>query len=776
MTKFYLLISTFFIGLVSQGLYASNNNPPLDFHAAACELGEMHIEKTDCNAEKQFYVYINFDHANTSECFKLTGNGKNYGTFNYSALPIKIGPLKGDCATEYEFVARDCHNELCATDKLLGKVCCENQGECELYDFKYEKTKCDAEGNFYVYIKFSYKNTSDCFELTGNGHNYGTYKYSQLPLKIGPLKGNCETEYEFAAIDCHNEHCFIEKVIGKVCCENNSDCLLSDLTLEKTACNDDKKFFVVVNFKYKNTSDCFTLTGGGKNYGTFKYSDLPLKVGPLAGDCQTFYEFVARDCHNEKCSIAKELGKVCCEDSTACKLGELELKRSDCNEEKEFFVTINFFHKNTSDCFTVTGNGHNYGTFKYSDLPIKIGPLKGNCETEYEFIIRDCHNEKCVLEKVLGKVCCDENGECALDDLRYEKSKCNAEGEFFLYLNFKYKNTSDCFKVHGNGHDYGSFKYADLPIKIGPLKGNCETEYEFVIEDCEKEHCSLVLELGKVCCEEEGECELWELRTEQTDCNDDHKFFVYFNFNYKNTSDCFKIIGNGKNYGSFKYANLPVKIGPLAGDCHTEYEFVIVDCENEHCRLEKTIGVVCCETEEICKIVELDVDPLECTGQGQYSLKLNFNHQGTTGNFDVFDRTGKIGTYPYSALPITIADFKKSAGSYDLLKVCDHEKEDCCKSTEFKALNCFGSKKDGFNLRDLRTFSSIDKLGLWSEFAFPEHINIEVSDLSGRKLELKITESSSHEKIYSAGHLNNGIYLIKVSDGSEYIHLKWFKF
>ena len=72
-----------------------------------------------------FCVFINFNHVGNSNCFKLSGNGHDYGRFSYSQLPVKICGLKANCEAEYEFTAQDCENEACTTSKELGIVCCE---------------------------------------------------------------------------------------------------------------------------------------------------------------------------------------------------------------------------------------------------------------------------------------------------------------------------------------------------------------------------------------------------------------------------------------------------------------------------------------------------------------------------------------------------------------------------------------------------------------------------------------------------------------------------
>lgn len=765
--------------------------------SSTCILSDLSIGKTECNAEGNFYASLKFNYKNTSDCFIVTGNGVKYGVYKYADLPVKIGPLKGDCKTNYEFVIFDCTNERCNVSGSLGVVCCEQGTECKLYDLEYSKSECDKNGEFIIKLKFKYqntsdsfnvfdqskkflgrfafakqpivvgplkgdcttkyiltvrdyknekcalekeigvvccnsgsdckldglkiektecngekqfyailnftsKNTSDCFTVQGNGVNYGTFPYSSLPIKIGPLKGDCETKYAFVIRDCKNEKCALEGLLGKVCCEGtgNSDCELANLKIVKTSCTADKIFFAYINFTHKNTSECFTLNGNGVHYGTFKYSQLPLKIGPLKGDCETNYQFVVRDCKNEKCAVDGTLGKVCCEGGTGggkdCNISDLNVSRSECTEEGTFYVKLNFKYQNVSECFVVKQNDNTISKFPYSMLPLELGPFKGDCKTEYIFSVYDCKNEACAAKKALGKVCCEnQSGDCKLSNLKMEKTECNDNLEFYLFFNFNHENTSDCFKVSGNGISYGTYKYADLPIKIGPLKGNCETEYEFVFRDCENEKCEIVKELGKVCCENQsGDCKLSNLKMEKTECNDNKEFYLYFNFSHQNTSDCFKVSGNGISYGTFKYTDLPIKIGPLKGDCETKYAFLFSDCENEKCSIAKDLGKVCCEAQGDCIIDDLIVKRTECNKEGLFYVKLNFVAKNSSECFVVRQNDNTIGKFKYSQLPLELGPFKGDCKTEYIFTVYDCENERCAAKTLLGKVCCENNNSD----------------------------------------------------------------------------------
>ncbi|MEP7197236.1 MAG: hypothetical protein ABI851_12010, partial [Saprospiraceae bacterium] len=658
-----------------------------------CKLSDLSFEKTPCNENKEFYVYIKFNHENTSDCFTVTGNGQNYGNFNYANLPIKIGPLKGNCETNYEFVIRDCKNERCAIDGNLGKVCCETQGgDCKLSDLSFEKTPCNENKEFYVYIKFNHENTSDCFTVTGNGQNYGNFNYANLPIKIGPLKGNCETNYEFVIRDCKNEKCSIEGVLGKVCCETGGtgDCNITDLVATRSDCKEGQ-FYVTLSFNHKNGSECFVVKQNDNTISKFLYSSIPVTVGPFKGDCKTEYTFTVYDCNNERCVAKTVLGKVCCETQGGgdCKLSDLKIEKSACTAEKTFYVTLNFNHQNTSECFTVSGNGQNYGNFNYANLPIKIGPLKGNCETNYEFVIRDCKNEQCAIDGNLGKVCCEtQTGDCNITDLVATRTDCK-EGQFFVKLSFNHKNGSECFVVKQNDNILGKFLYSTIPVLVGPFKGDCKTEYNFLVYDCNNERCQARVVLGKVCCETQGgDCKLSELKIEKSACNADKTFTVTINFNHNNTTECFMVQGNGINYGTFKYSQLPIKIGPLKGNCETNYEFAIRDCENEKCNLFGNLGKVCCESQELCELSQLEAVKGDCNDAGNFIIRINFKYRNVSECFIVRQNNNILGKFKYSSLPIELGPFKGDCTTNYVLSIADCENERCYLKKEIGKVCC----------------------------------------------------------------------------------------
>ncbi|MDH3651380.1 MAG: hypothetical protein OEQ53_16965, partial [Saprospiraceae bacterium] len=118
---------------------------------------------------------------------------------------------------------------------------------------------------------------------------------------------------------------------------------------------------------------------------------------------------------------------------------------------------------------------------------------------------------------MLGMVSSSLQAQCKIDSLVFDLTECDG-GKFYAVLNFKHDSTSNAgFKVAGNGNDYGAYIYDDLPIKIGPLEGDGETPYEFVITDKEHPNCSDFIEVGMVLCEG-SQCSINDLEVFPQDC------------------------------------------------------------------------------------------------------------------------------------------------------------------------------------------------------------------------------------------------------------------
>jgi len=355
--------------------------------------------------------------------------------------------------------------------------------QCAIGDIEVIPTPCDELGFFDVFLDFEYENTgNEGFTVEGNGVNYGNFEYSALPIVINDLEGDGITFYEFVVRDIQFPDCSNFAELGIIECFGGP-CNIWDLIVDDHPC-EEGMFNVYIDFEYENVSDTgFALYVNYDLYGTYAYDDLPLEsVGPFAGDGTTVYHFYVTDLVYDDCLEDANLGPINC-GSGDCVIGDIDVTILPCNEENEFMVLLDFEYANTSDEFTVQGNGVFYGTFLYANLPVEIGPLLGDGVTAYEFGVSDAVYDDCSNFTVIDPVSCE--GETAFPNFTTEVISCENE-MYELQLNFEVSNGgSQGFKIIGNGQDYGSYDYSQLPLSIGPLPTDGETPYHFIAKDKE---------------------------------------------------------------------------------------------------------------------------------------------------------------------------------------------------------------------------------------------------------------------------------------------------
>lgn len=107
---------------------------------------------------------------------------------------------------------------------------------------------------------------------------------------------------------------------------------------------------------------------------------------------------------------------------------------------------------------------------------------------------------------------------------------------------------------------------------------------------------------------------------------------------------------------------MPIRIGPLKGDCKTVYEFVVSDCENEACKASKSIGRVCCEEHKREELQNQDAEfqesPSQITNWNlNYSIEqpIEYQYSQTSNQFIVrFNETIHTKAYLYNAMGLIV--------------------------------------------------------------------------------------------------------------------------
>jgi hypothetical protein len=178
-------------------------------------------------------------------------------------------------------------------------------------------------------------------------------------------------------------------------------------------------------------------------------------------------------------------------------------------------------------------------------------------------------------------------------------------------------------------------------------------------------------------------------------------FMVTIDVEYENpASPGFTLAGNGTIYGTYLYADLPVTIGPFLGDDESVYEFIVWDVENGDCQNYTTLDALNCGP--ICSFSNASLVNFACLTSNAALVEFNFTATNPSSvAFDLFYGDGtpvSIGSYLYSALPITINYFQLNGAAPITLIVCDNENDDCCETFVLPAIDCDTNNCEIFNM------------------------------------------------------------------------------
>ena len=603
-----------------------------------CELDDIEYAVFDCDSlSEQYFLEIDFAHANTSDSFYITGNGAIWGKFAYVDLPVSIGPL--NLNVQYSFKIKDAEYPDCSINASFYLPTCGCYlGHLHVYD-----KECVDSTYVSFYFDFDAINpASDSFYLVTHDNSadtIGTYAYSDLPIFIDSFAYPSDIVI-FQAIDIANNgsnNCIspLHTVLFPDC--DNSNCELDDLIIEAHPCDNNNHFMVDLNFAHANTSDSLFLYVNGNYYGTYAYDDLYFTIGPFAANTQ--HEFLIKDVDDTSCKISGGIGPVNCGGN--CEIGTYVTEAHPCGPAGQYLLDIDFYYTNTSDSFLLYLDNGFYGVYAYNDLPITIGPLNGN--QKYDILIKDAvYMLDCKLEFEI-KEDCNSGGPCEIEDFKAE-AFCDG-GKLYVEFEFDASNVSDSFVVQ-SCYQVAVLAYQNAGSYIVELDPDLLTcgfgnVVPFGVYDLQNGlNCGATAFIEIPSCTDP--CDIWNLMADITDC-EDGQFYVVIDFEYENTSTSFKVQGNGINYGTYSYSNLPVTIGPFNGDGQTVYELVVKDVNHPDCSDFVTFGPVDCGE---CELSELETDVF-CQGD-DVLVEFTFEAENTGDSFQLISCL-PVGTFAYNA-------------------------------------------------------------------------------------------------------------------------------
>jgi len=556
-----------------------------------CDIVNITSEIVDCSAnDSTYFVIIDFEHSSSNDSFQMgySNNGTNefLGTFSYNSLPVTAGPLAFS-DQEQEILIVDQQDFFCFSNAFLGVVddCTIN---CQISNVFAEAYMCE-EGEYFMDVEFDTEDIEGfSFDILVDGQSYGNFNYGESLYTVGPIPSNCDEAPVVVIQDSEIEGCSdFYNLPEPVCCL--PDCNL--LALEaNTVCGINT---LTINGEFENNGVMFSgfyfIQFAGTIYGPFIYGDFTFSLEvPLVADGS--YSLSINDSIDPNCEISTEVAVSC--EQQPCIIFDVVAEAEAC-EENQFFATIEFeFGGEVSDSFSISANGNNLGTFAYGAGSYPVGPLEGDCETIYEFVVQDKNIDGCNDVFVFEEpVCCDPP--CVISDVEILQYTCISESMISSFvLNFSTAETpSDQFVLIIDGQEIATYFYADLPIFVDMEMSNV---FLLQINDAVDADCSFFEALDLDC--EGADCSISDVAFDLVDCDMDMgTYFVQLTgLNFTGVSDSFNIFLGDDLVIRERYDNLPIFIGPL--ELMVEYTYTLADVENSNCQDDFTVFLDDCTT------------------------------------------------------------------------------------------------------------------------------------------------------------------------------------
>ena len=649
----------------------------------------------------EFFVSLSFQHDGTSNQYKVTGNGNNYGTFPYSQNPVILGPFTASSIlpTVLEFDVSDVEFQNCHDAVEIVVPICNNSNDCNIFDLNVQTGLCNPGGLTYqLKIDFQVQAPgNDFFGVWANGNFIGMFPLAALPLQIPvfPASGNvfdvikvcindhpdCCATIEFPAPDCLNPFCEIV-----------------NLTVQTGDCTSDHTYKAIIDFDILSPAptDSFALWSNGQFIGMFGVNQLPLtqEIGWNGGLNDEIKVCIGNAVNN--CCKTKEYPVPDCLGLPPCSILDLVVKTDSCTSDSTFFATLNFavLDPLSVDSFQLWANGQFLGNFGLNQLPLKISDFPWNglifnhvrvctgttpaCCKEYQFLAPDCLPFE----------------PCKITDIFLQTGSCTSDSTYKITLNFNGTNPGNgTFTVSIHNQLLDTFNLSQVPLTLEvPWNGQAGDFVTICILGAD----SVPGTIG--CCRIKQfqvpncllPCNIFDVVVEPGDCDPNtNTFKLHLDFGVNNPDNgSFEVWGNGTYLGEFPLAALPIVIPnfPSNGNAVDILKICIID-NPDCCKTIEFQGPDCAPD---CKIFDLVVDPGACNpNSNTYNLFVNFQVQNP-GNalFEVWANGVYLGLFPLNALPLMIPNFPSNGNPMDVIKICINDHPDCCKTLEFQGPNC----------------------------------------------------------------------------------------
>lgn len=454
---------------------------------AQCTIENMTALPLACNSNGRFAMVIDFDFESPgSTQFRLSGNGVQYGVFNYADLPITINNLLGNCTTNYEFTVRDLNNPLCEARVNAGPVCCSFGCQVGLDQVT---TESCVDGTFDLNLHpRNLSGAGSFYTVTIEGIDFGQFSFEQGAIRVENLDFGNRELIEVSICALGNESCCVQRIVESPC-----RCRIDQIQFQTIACDEvNKTFSIELDIRAQSAGDSVEVGGFNRFFGKFAYTDFPVTVTDISLDFEQNLIFAADTrtffCFGETGEIAIE---PC---DTSCQLEIANMTFSQCNIDGSGTLDLQI-------------NGRNFG-FSGLDL-VREGDILagwdyiGAGQQSLMTSIRCGDNASLVLRS-RSKNACQSNAvvlDCCRDctDILYEYGiQCQSVGSKNLILWYRDDvNPNDQIQVTISNFLDTIIAHSDFPLTWAIPEG--VNELDLRIQSLDDAHCVFTRTLDTDC-------------------------------------------------------------------------------------------------------------------------------------------------------------------------------------------------------------------------------------------------------------------------------------
>jgi len=483
-----------------------------------------------------------------------------------------------------------------------------------------------------------------------------------------------------------------------------NNCNIFDLTA--TAVQIDPincQFFVSLDFQHNGTTNQYSVTANGTNFGLFPYSQVPVVLGPFNNNpnAPTLLEFQVADAVIPDCGDAVQILVPPCGNPNPCDITNLNVLPGLCDPTGQTYTLwVNFqVQLLLGNSFDVWANNTLIGTFPLVGLPLQIPnfPASGN-PTD---VIKVCINGQpncCEILEFDAPDCV--NPPCNIVDLTVQTGDCTSDSTYKITVDFDLIGQvgQDSFAVWSNGTFVGLYGVNQLPLMLDVAWSGGQNDE---IKVC-------IANTNIVCCKTRAypapnclflpPCAIQDLVVKSDTCTSDSTFHAIVNFTVNDPTavDSFDLWANGDFWGSFGMNQLPLHIDsfPWNGLIFNTIRVCTSDLPNDHCCKEYQFIAPACLPFGPCEVTDISVLTGACTSDSTYKLTLNFN--GTNpgnGTFTVSIHNQLIDTFNLTQVPLML-EVPWNGQLSDSIMICILGADSvpgnigCCKVKQFQVPTC----------------------------------------------------------------------------------------